>query len=171
MGMEGTTMTVEEEGKFLHIDLGNLDREWARQSRLFNRWATRLANAQLSLDTAKATAKVTGAECAKEIRKYPERFGLKRATDAAVKDEILLHPAYQKAVRVMNRKKHAAAILEAAVEALQHKKKALEDLVRLRLADYFSEPQPPKGARREMEERVAGNTFQRIGNKKRRNDV
>lgn len=159
---------AREDDKFLHIDLGNLDSEWARQARLYNNWGNRLADAHLALDRAKNTLKVTGAECGKEIRRYPERFGLKRATEGAVKDEILLHPAYQKAVRIMNRKKHAAAILEAAVEALQHKKKSLEDLVRLRLADYFSEPQPPKEARRKLEEKIKEETFTRMGKHKKR---
>lgn len=140
--------------RFLEIDQGNLHAEWARQARLYHRAAIKLAEARLAYDTAKSELDVVAAETDKEIRDNPSRYGIKKVSEVAVKNAVLMHPSHKKATKLVNQRKYDVGILQAAVEALEHKKKGLEGSVSLFLSDYFAEPRAPKGARDSIEEGV-----------------
>lgn len=131
----------------LNIDMGRLDKEWAQQPDIYHEAAKELADKRADLDTAKARLDVVAAECGKDIRAMPSKFDISapRVTEKMVEDAVLLHPEYQSALKRMNKLKHDVGILQAMVEALDHKKKALEHLVQLFLSDYFSSPKKVRG--------------------------
>lgn len=140
------------EESFLAIDEYNLEREWINQPQLYHRYAEKLAKARLRLDEASASLEVITAEEDKAIRMDPETYGIDKVTEGSVKSTVLLQENYQDAVEAVNKCKYDVAIMQAAVTALDHRKKALEKLVELFLADYFSSPKVKGGDREAMEE-------------------
>lgn len=77
----------------------------------------------------------------------PEEFGIEKATDARVNCAVVADEDYQAALQKMLDYKHALDVYSAVVTALDHKKKALENLVTLFGQDYFSTPRAdPKNA-------------------------
>jgi len=60
-----------------------------------------------------------------------------------------MQKSYKVAAKEVLRLRHAADVLQAAVTALDHRKKALENLVYLHGQNYFSEPHARDGDSRE----------------------
>ena len=119
------------------INEHQLDREWVGQPALVHRYHLELADAQRTLATIKADVEVTKAELDKVIRETSE----KKPTESAITNMVLTAPEYREAMAAMIDAKHACDVLQAACTALEHKKRALENLVRLHLSDYYGEPQ------------------------------
>lgn len=142
------------EDDFLVIDEHNLDREWVDQSPKYFKWAARSAEARLRFDDAKAELEVVKAELGLKIRKQPERYGLDKITEVVVAAAVLMRGECADAVEKLHQARYDHGIAEAAVKALDQRCTALEKLVKLRLADYFSEPRAPEGAKEVMDEKV-----------------
>lgn len=135
---------------FLHIDQDQLDAEWLRQPEHYYRHARMLADAKELVARRKAAIELIAADLDKEIRDSPCKFGLgDKFTEAMVRSRVTLDERHQKAQRLLNKAHHDSDLCQAAVYALDHKKKALEKLVELHLANYFSTPRVPKGATRD----------------------
>lgn len=122
------------------IDPHRLDEAWVEQPSLYSKYARGLAEANRDLDDAKVGLDVIRAEIYQAITMDPESHGLKKTTEAAVTAAIEVSLRYRKGREGMIEAKHAVDIYKAAVGAFDHRKKALEGLVQLRLADYFSSP-------------------------------
>lgn len=140
---------AKEEADVLAIDEHRLDEEWVRQPAVFGRYALKLAEKRSELDAAKSRLDVVEAETDRDIRKMPENYGISKITEVVVERTIKIQLPYMRAVDKVNRLKHEVAVVQAYVDALDHKKKALENLVMLWLNSYFAEPRLPKGPARE----------------------
>ncbi len=152
-------MSREQTDDFFTIDQNALDREWLRQPKLYHEYAVQLADARQKLEQQKTAVDVCRAEIDQRVRANPEEHCPNgKATESAIASVIETDPFYKKAVRLMQNARHAVDILVAAVETLDQRKKALENLVQLRLADYFSEPRGPRNSR----EFVEGETKRRV---------
>jgi hypothetical protein len=146
-------MSVDKEQvDFLGIDEGELHREWLRQPGLYAKYAKKLAKAKLEADRAHSRMLVKYTESERLIRNDPGAYGLRKLTEPAVKAAVQVHPMYRKAVRAHNEAKYNVGIVDAYVTALEHRKRALENLVSLWLGDYFSTPRAPREARGHLEE-------------------
>jgi hypothetical protein len=145
-------MADEEDKGFedASVDMNRLDEEWAKQATLYHKWARRYANARLAYDTAEDRLEVAKAEADRDIRAMPSNFGLTKITEERVKNTVVIHPDYQRAAEALRKARHTMNAVKAKVDSLDHKKYTLQDLVKLRLADYFAEPQPPEGAKEKM---------------------
>lgn len=136
------------------IDQLRLDEEWIGQPKLFFAWAATLAEAKLEHAQAETALDVCKADLDYRIRQSPENYGLNKVTEPGVKAAILGHKKYVKAADVVHQSKYRVDIVQAAVTALDHRKRALQDLVALHGQNYFAVPQAPKGtedAVRQME--------------------
>lgn len=131
----------------IQIDKDNLDEEWIEQPRRYFRWAADLADAKRDADTAANNAKLVYAEVEKAVRASPEQYGIAKLTESSVEAAVVSSPAYREAQAVLLEKRHQADVLAAAVAALEHRKKALEKLVELFLANYWSRPKAPDAAK------------------------
>ena len=139
------------------VDENALDQEWVLQPRKYFRYAAKLADARRDLDQSKTEVELVKAELELAIRSNPEKFDLQKVTEAAVTATVLSQAEYGRARQAALDAKHTVDVLEAAVTALEHRKRALEGLVQLRLANYFSSPKAPEGDREgmaEMEKRL-----------------
>jgi hypothetical protein len=169
MAKEQVELPEEEEDRdsLVEIDEFNLDREWLVQAKLFRRWAFKVADLKLRVAERKAALDLVKAELSLAIRSSPDAFGLKKATDAAVAECVLTQSEYKEALRKYNRARHALDQHQAVVEALEHRKAALEGWVKLHGQGYFAEPREPKGSNieRDVKRRVRA-----VGTKKRKTD-
>lgn len=121
-------------------DLDRLEWEWVNQAELAERAHKRVADARLDLDIAEAKLDIIAAELSIKIRKRPKRYGLKSATEAAIKVAISLQPEYKKQLYLCMKRKHRVGVFQARATGAEHKKKGLEKLVDLWAMGYFNRP-------------------------------
>jgi len=141
----------------LRIDENSLDEEWVNQPRLYFRYAEKLALAKRRLEEIKNELEVTRADLDQSIRSNPDGFGIEKVTEAAISAAIQDSTEYKKVQKEIIDAKHKADIYAAAVQALDHRRAALEGLVKLFLANYFSKPRADAGDEEDidrMEKRV-----------------
>jgi hypothetical protein len=135
-----TVSRKKEEVNVLSIDLNRLEEELEKQARVFGRWAERLAKAKSEVRDAKAELAVTKAELSMAIRSKPDRFKLKKVTDPAVADCIILQPEHKAALKDLNNSLHYEDFVQGKVNALEQKKRMMEKLVDLHGQQYWSKP-------------------------------
>ena len=145
---------MKEEPDFFEPDKHHLDTELVRQPQLYWEHAERLADTRRDHERAEAEKDLTWAELDAKIRGNPGDWGLDKVTESSVEQAIVRSTRYQKAVANAIDKKHDMDVAYAAVTALDHRKRALEKLVDLRLAEYYADPILPKGERGKMEDRA-----------------
>lgn len=148
-------------------DKNRLDEEWIKQPRLFREASDKLADAKRDHAQAKAAMDVVKAELAKEIREDPASFGLEGKVSGVAIDSLLpLQKRYRKAQQVIIDAAHAEDVLDGMAKALRDRRGALENLVQLWLASYFSSPRIPGDAGRRMKDAEATAAFDRKGARK-----
>ena len=125
---------------FLEIDQYRLVDEWVDQPSRYNHYARELANARREVDEAKAELELTKAEVAADIRAAPENYGMAKATEASVAECSITQRPYKLALATYNDARHKVGLLEAAVEGLQQRKRALEKIVDLHGQQYWAQP-------------------------------
>lgn len=142
-------MNEQEEFSLFEPDQYNLDKEWVLQPKIYHRYKEKLVDARQDWERSKARRDLIVAELSLSIRKDPEKYNLLKITEDSVEKTVTVQKEFQQAVDKVIECRHKVDTLEAAVDSLEHRKKALENLVQLWLADYFSEPRNPKGSSRE----------------------
>ena len=125
--------------KDLQIDQDSLDQEWVYQPQLFFRYAREQVEAKARADAAKERVDVVKAELDGEVRAALQAAGGKM-TEAMVSAEIIQHHKYRTAMTEYMETAEEAGLLTAAVRAMDQRKSALENLVRLHGQEYFSAP-------------------------------
>lgn len=153
--------TDPHEFDFFDLDSNRLDGEWLNQPRLYHENALKLADARAELERAKSHRDVVAAELDREIRLDPAAFDIAgKVTEGAITNTILLQKRHRLAEEQVIQAKHTVDVLVAVVEALDHRKKALENLVQLEARDYFSAPRAPVGSGgKAVKERQADKAF------------
>ncbi len=143
-------MKQEDDPEIFRIDQNTLDKEWISQPRFYHKYAIMLADARRIYEQAKADKELVSAELDREVRLNPTKFGVTKITEGVVEQTIILQREYRKAHDACIDAKHEVDVVQAHVDTLDHRKKALEDLVKLFLADYFSKPKDPEGVTHEQ---------------------
>jgi len=129
--------------KDLAIDPDALDVEWLQQPQLFFRYAREQAEAKARADEAKERLDVTRAELDTTVRSAYQDAGVK-FTEAVVSAAIIVHPEYKEAMAEYMTLTADANLLSSAVRAMDQRKSALENLVRLHGQEYFAGPKEPR---------------------------
>lgn len=130
----------DNEFEFFDLDLNRLDKEWISQPKIYFKYASKLADARRELEEQKAELDIVRAEIDKEIRDDPALFDIVKTTETLITNTILQQKRYQEAQAKVRTAKHDMDILQAAVSALDHRKAALENAVKLHGQNYFSTP-------------------------------
>lgn len=131
---------MSHEPDLFALDPNRLDAEWVEQPRLYHVHAVKLADARETWERAKAGRDVVTAELDRFVRRDPAAFGLEKVTESGVEKAVILQIRHKDATEKVITAKHGMDVMQAMVDALDHRKRALEKLVDLRLAHYFSEP-------------------------------
>jgi hypothetical protein len=127
----------------IRIDDQMLDVEWLEQPEKMLKYAQIAARARLDLDLAKEKVDVVKAELDRAIRSDPASYGIEKITETAVQNMIIIQPTYVTANNAMIQLKYEADMAQGAVRAIDARKDALENLVRLHGQSYFAGPRVP----------------------------
>lgn len=131
----------------------NLDVEWLTQPQLMLKYCQHAAQSKAEMDHAKEAMEVKKAELDKEIRSNPDAFDIGKITESVVQNTITAHLDYQQAVTEYTNAKFEYEMAQAAVRAIDQKKTALENLVKLHGMSYFAGPQAPRDITKEWEDK------------------
>ena len=133
-------MSEKDYAADLAINKNALDREWLNQGNLFFRYARDAARADVDAKRAKEKMELVYAEMYGKCKDAQDK-----PTEASIKAAILQSDEYKAASAEYNDATEEAKILGIAVDAMAHRKSALENLVKLYLAGYYSSPSDEKG--------------------------
>lgn len=161
-----TELNYEED---VRIDPDALDVEWVEQAELMKRYAVHAADMKRELDNAKEKYEVGKARIEMEIRNSPDSYGLNKVTEAAIQSTIQLQGEYREISRIYTEAKYEYDVAVAVVRAIDQRKTALENLVKLLSASYFAGPQTPRNLSQEWlqeRERKEKNTNIKIKRRK-----
>jgi len=137
----------------IRIDETALDVEWLGQPMLMIKYARHAADCRMNLDLAKERVDYVKAELDKSIREKPSSFKIEKLTESAIQNIILTQEKYMDAEEKLIHARYELDIANAAVRALDARKDALENLVRLHGQQYFAGPRIPRDLQSEAEKR------------------
>ncbi len=128
-----------------------LDVEWLQQPQLFALYSEMEADAKAHIDSLKLDIDIYKADLDLDIRRDPEKFGLEKTTEATILNAVTADKGLARLSHKLNRARHEASIFQAAVRALDHRKAALENLVRLHGSQWFAGPSAPRDLPHEVD--------------------
>lgn len=137
-------MDANEFQKDKAIDPSQLDVECVRQAETFFKWAERSIEARAEVDRAKFKLEVTESRLEIECRKNPEHFGLGKVTESGIKAAVILHADHREAYKNYIEARREEGLLSVAVQAMDMKKRQLENLITLHGQKYFAGPSVPR---------------------------
>jgi len=137
----------------IRIDETALDVEWLEQPRLMMKYARHAADCRMNLDLAKERVDFVKAELDKHIRENPKYYKMEKVTESAIQNIIITQEKYMDAEEKLIHARYDLDIANAAVRALDARKEALENLVRLYGLQYFAGPRVLRDLRTEVENR------------------
>ncbi len=137
----------------LAIDPEALDVEWLQQPSLYVKYSTLASRARQEMEEAKDKIDLIKAEIDKEIRDNPAKFTGedKKPTEAQITSLIIQDKRFKEVNEEYNELRLNFNILMGIVTGMDHKKSALENLVKLNGQSYFSAPSIPRNLGKEWE--------------------
>jgi len=154
--MEAKNMTEAQTGggppprdltEDLWINKVDLPGEWERQPQLFMYWAEEYAYAILTRDREKDQVELILADLDGAIRADPDAYGLKKVTDASVSAAAKRTQTYIDGQERLHQANLVVNRMAAARSAMDHKRKALDNLTSLALADFYGSNTAPAESR------------------------
>jgi hypothetical protein len=137
---------------YFDLDDTRLDDAWRGHSKHVFDAMRKVSDLRAIVERCKARVALVKATVSMEVRRSPEDFEVDKVTDASVAAAVASNKRVTQAEDRLIDAKHDLERWEAAVTALDHRKKALENLVTLHGQGYFSEPSLSVGTRRAMED-------------------
>lgn len=139
--------------KDMQIDEMALDVEWLEQPQLMIKYARVSVELNEEAEKTKQRRDIVRAELDKDIRLDPGMFGIEKITETVVANTILSHGKYQRAEDEYIKTQSEAAMAKLAIQAVQQRKSALENLVQLFGLQYFAGPKIPRNLSKERSKR------------------
>ena len=139
-------LNYEEDVK---IEPNSLDVEWLVQSELMRRYTKHAATMEKARDLAKEALGVKRAQIEMDIRNNPDAYKLAKPTEAGIASTILLQKEYQELAAELTEAQYELGIAIGAVRAIDQRKTALENLVKLLGQYYFAGPKAPRDLNQE----------------------
>jgi len=143
-------MSTESYIEDMSIQPDELDMEWLDQPKLMVKYSAKLAEAKERRDLMKEEIDLIRAELDRDIREDPEKFGMVKLTETAVSNCILTMDDYKDAQEQLRRSNYDVNVLQGVVQAIEQRKSALENMVRLLNQNYFAGPSVPRNLQEEM---------------------
>jgi hypothetical protein len=136
------------------IDESCLDIEWLQQPLKMIRYCKYLADCRKELDLKKEKLDVIKAQLDSSIRKRPEYYNIDKLTESAIQNTILLQDEYKEASDEYLEAKYNYDIAQAVVKAMEQRRDALENLVKLFGLQYFAGPKEPRNLTQELNNKI-----------------
>ena len=147
--------------KDMRIDEDALDIEWLEQPTLMLKYAQHAALLRSNFDKSKEKLEFVKAKIDKDIRSNPEKYGLEKITDKVVENTTVLQNEYKSALIEFQDLKFENDVASGVIKAVEARKDALENLVRLHGLQYFAGPQIPRDIRNERAARERQNEIKK----------
>lgn len=159
--------------KDVFIDENSLDVMWLEAADLMMRYTKNLAKAERDVDLIKEKLSLLRAELDKDIRSSPEAYDLEKITESVVTNTIIVQEEYKELQQELIVAQFEAKVAKGAVDAMHHRKAALQDLVQLYISGYFAGPTMPRNladerAMVQKKRQEESNKAIRIGKRSRR---
>ncbi len=141
------TKKIMKENKYeqdLNIDDSALDLEWLEQPALMLKYTTLQADARRKMEYCKEKLNVTRADLDKDIRTDPDKYDLLKVTENSVTNCIITQKGYKEDHKALIESQYEYDVVRGAVSAVDHRKTALENEVRLFGLGYFAGPKVPR---------------------------
>jgi hypothetical protein len=122
------------------IDPNRLPEEILRHSAMYLKFAMQLQNARNDERRFDQQLDLDELDLAKRIRRNPQDFDLEKATDSAVKEMIKSHEDFAARRQQLLSLKHKIGILDAIVNACDHRKRMLELYVDIWKGGWHADP-------------------------------
>jgi hypothetical protein len=145
------------------IDPDALDVEWLRQPMNYMTYAQEAARLDAIMKNAKEAMEVLYAQLDRDTRRSSD----KKLTEAQVEAAVLTDSRYQEAQATFSDATYEYNICIAAVKAMDHKRAALENLVKLYQGSYFAGPREPRNLTDEYNKKG----FQQMGEDRTRDQI
>lgn len=122
------------------IDNKHLDVEWENQAQCAFEIGRYAAEARFAYDDARRLLDLAEAEANLAVRQNPTAYGLTmpKPTEAAITSTVTALPEIQQKIDAVNKARRDFELINQAVTAIEHKKKALESLTQLKQMNYYS---------------------------------
>lgn len=137
---------------FFDLDSTRLDDAWRGQPKHVWKVTEKVAELRAEVEKAKARIESTKANVALEARQNPDDFGIDKLTEDAVKNAVAGNKRVTLAIDKLIQAKFELEKWEGVLIALDHRKRALENLVDLHGQGYFAEPSLKGDARKRVED-------------------
>lgn len=134
------------------IDPDALDVEWIEQPRLMLRYAKHASEMKREVEQAKEKLDIIRADLDKKIRIAPEKFGIVKLTESVISSTIITQEEFKTGNEEFLEVAYEANMAQGALRALEGKKAALENLVKLHGQQYFAGPSVPRDLSKEWEQ-------------------
>jgi hypothetical protein len=139
----------------IEIDESALDVEWVGHASLMLRYTRTAAESHKEMNLAKARLDYVKARLDKEIRENPDAYGLgTRITEGSISSAIRLSEDFEEANHGLIEKEFEYEVAAGVVRSFDHRKSALENLVRLHAQSYFAGPSVPHNLSEERSKRA-----------------
>jgi len=130
---------VSSAKELFQIDIHELDVEWMNLPQLYYEYASKLGAARVLFEQAKNHLEEVKAKLDADIRANPDVYGVTddKLTEPRIERIILTQPEYKQAFKSYLNARKRYELLKAVVNALDYKRSALENLVKLYASQYF----------------------------------
>jgi hypothetical protein len=127
------------------VDITRLDEEWLAHPILFHDLAEAVENASYENEVAKDELDRVEAELSLDIREDPEKYGAPAnkqggISEGTITSTIRVQAKYQQAKEAARKAEHILGHLKKDLRVMEHRKSAMEELVKLHGQHYFSMP-------------------------------
>ena len=138
----------------LSIDPENITEAWEDQPAKMLEYSILSADAEHAVDEAKARLSLVDAQLEADIRTNPSGYGLAKTTEAAIASAVAGAETHKEASDALIEARHFARIYKAAVDALSHRKAALQGMTDLFMRTWYADPKQRTMSDGDPEKRV-----------------
>jgi hypothetical protein len=130
--------------KDIQINPNDLETAWIEHSSLYLYYAEAHAEATDTRDRNKQNLELIQAQLDQKFRKkWDILFPDTKMTEGSIKAVILQDILYKKALDLYNKASHNVNLMSVAKTAFEHRKKAIEGLVTMKVSGFYSAPKSP----------------------------
>lgn len=151
--------------KTLLIDDAQLDKEWIRQPVLVFKYSKISAQLRQDFDSLKTQMELLKAKTEQAVRKAPIEYGVAKVTESAIASAVSLHPSVVEMQEALSKARYQHDLALGMLNALEHKRRALENLVSLHGQQYFAAPSTTRAGGAEAVDTLREKTKERIRRK------
>jgi len=131
---------MRDYSKDIKVDKNKLEEEWLEQPSLFLYYAEAHAEAIFERDKAKSNMDYVYSVLYSKFKNNWQEYFDSKPTEPALKEKINTHEKYRKAEKRYIKANRNVNVLLSAKTAFDHRKRALENLVSLKISGFYSEP-------------------------------